>query len=106
MNSENKKKKEQEKKDKFIELFSVPIHNLKTTGKKASDKILHKDETSDSGILRKIEVSTDENEPSVFYYEVDGRVDSIEFICTCGKKVKVRLKYDPEDADKENKPNV
>ena len=106
MNPSEKNKREKEKQEKFIELFSVPFQNLKKTSKKASDNILNSDETVESGLLRKIEVPTEEHEPSIFYYEVDGKVDSIEFVCSCGKKVKVRLKYEQNSADKNKESDV
>lgn len=95
----DKEKRKKDKEEKFIELFSSPMHTLKHDGISHSENIIKKEATEESGIIRKIEVQTNEDEPSVYYYEHDGRVDVIEFVCTCGKRIKVRLKYDPSNTD-------
>lgn len=92
--------KKSDKHEKFIELFSTPFQSIKTNSTvPSSEKIIKHTQSTESGIVRKIEVPTESHEPSIFYYEVDGRVESIEFQCTCGNKIKVRLKYDPSSSD-------
>ncbi|GAB4180624.1 MAG: hypothetical protein Kow00108_17080 [Calditrichia bacterium] len=91
----NDKKKDK----KFVELFSQPFDTLSSANNHHKKDVLKQEEVKVEGIFQKIDLPTDEEEPSVSYYEHNGRIETIEFKCTCGKTLKLKLKYPDQDSD-------
>ncbi len=89
---------DKELKSKFIDFEQLPFSELKNKEKSVTGgTIIKSDQVKLSGKVRKIPLSHEEGEPQVVYHEKDGRVDIIEFICTCGNTVKVKVKYHDEE---------
>ena len=84
-----------DKKNNFIDFEQLPFDQFMMKHDSTSkEAIIKKADARVSGKIKKITVPVNEGDPQIHLYEKDGIADHIEFICTCGKKVRIKLNYE------------
>ena len=84
----------EDKESKFKDFSELPFSKVGSKTKiTAKDVIIKQNKAKNTGKIRKIALEHDHDNPEVVLHENNGKIEVIEFICTCGKRTKVQVNY-------------